>query len=173
MRDACPAHWLVVVRAEFPDAYARLMRTYAASPLIEVRLDRRQLERRQRTESVARERRQGDRRRIATGGATGRTHRLIQRTEAYEIVEADSRARAQCPDCQGLVEFEMPRFGELPARVDLNVVHVLAAAQRAEHFVEIDALRATGRSMFACRLRARSVPTWMMRPGPASRPPAD
>jgi len=170
MRDGTPAHWLVVVRSEFPDAYSRLMRTYSASPLVEVRLDRRQGARRQQTESVPRERRQGDRRRTATGRTAGGRHRLIQQTDTHEIVEADSRARTRCPDCQVIVEFDMPRFGELPLRVDLSVVHVTSESQRPEHFVDLEAFRATGRSIFACRLRARPVAAWM-RAGPPPSPP--
>jgi hypothetical protein len=52
----------------------------------------------------------------------------------------------------------MPRFGELPARLDLEVVHGASGGSRLQHVVEARAYRPSGRPFLACRMVARRRP---------------
>jgi len=77
------------------------------------------------------------------------------RTDAYDVFEAESVARPACPHGNRHLEFERPRLGELPARIDLSVRHTPSDSCGVKHFVGVQAFRATGRSPLACRLAAR------------------
>jgi len=166
--DTGTPHWVVVVHRDKPDVYPRLRRAYAGLALVQVLLDRRDGQRRRGAERPARERRQAERRRSTLPRGVSASHRLVQHTETHDVFEAESRVIARCPECRARVEFELPRFGELPARLDLSVFHLPSENHRVKHFVEAEAFRATGRSILACRLLARlagSVET----PGSAAR----
>lgn len=145
--------WLVVVARDRRDLLARLGRSFAGTPMIDLVLDRRQGERRRQDTPGPGDRRRGDRRRPATLARSSPAggYRLIQRAEGFDVFQAEARASARCPECAALIEFEMPRFGELPARLDLLVVHT----ERTPHAVETQAFRASGRPFLACRMLAR------------------
>ena len=153
--DTSTPHWVVVVHQDERDVYSRLRRAYDGLALVQVLLDRRDGQRRRAAEGPAGERRQADRRRSTLPRAVSASHRLVQRTETHDVFEAASHAVASCPRCRARVEFELPRFGELPARLNLSVFHLPSESHRVKHFVEADAFRATGRSILACRLLAR------------------
>ncbi len=149
--------WVIVVRRDRPEVYTRLQRSFAGSPLVEVILERRERERRRGANPADTDRRRADRRQPADGrspsSAGGR--RFLQRTAAYDVLEIDARLLMRCPRCDASLEVEMPRFGELPARLDLDVLHAPSEAHGVKHFVEAQAFRETGRSILACRLLAR------------------
>jgi hypothetical protein len=159
MKESMIPHWVVIVHEENPEVAARLRQTYRTLSLVEIVLDRRQRERRRAPSLLGSERRGRDRRRATASRpqVTGASHRLVQRTAAYDVYEAESVVHAECPRCDAHLEVEMPRFGELPARIDLDVFHTLSHAHGVKHFVEAQAFRATGRSILACRLLARST----------------
>ena len=159
MADTNTPHWVVIVRRERTDVYERLRRTFGGTTLVEVLLERRAGERRKGSARDRSERRQTERRRPAAlrGAPLTSSHRLVQHTEAYQVLEAESWVLMECPRCQAPLELEMPRFGELPARLDLEVLHQTSESHGIKHFVETQAYRATGRSLLACRLLARVV----------------
>jgi hypothetical protein len=128
-------------------------------PLVDILYDRRRAERRRSGRSVTADRRRGSRRqndarKNGLAAPPGR-YRVVERGNGYEVLEAEARVRAECPECQALIEFEMPRFGELPARLDLEVVHGASGGSRLQHVVEARAYRPSGRPFLACRMVAR------------------
>jgi hypothetical protein len=152
----------VVVRPEREELFARFRRSFGRMPLVDVLYDRRRGERRQSTRGVTAERRRGNRRQgdlrqdgLSTNPAG---YRVVERGDGYQVLEAEARVSAECPDCQALIEFEMPRFGELPARLDLDVVHGASGGSRLQHVVEACAYRPSGRPFLACRMVARRRP---------------
>jgi hypothetical protein len=132
-------HWLVVVQRDREDILARMRRTFGREPLVSVIADRRQADRR-RTPQL----RPG----LGTNG-----YRLVERSEGFLVFEAEARIPIDCGDCHIPLEFDMPRFGELPARLELHVVHPHGG--RGQHVVEAQAFRASGRPFLACRMVAR------------------
>ena len=159
MAETSTPHWVVIVRRERADVYERLRRSFAGTTLVEIQLDRRRGERRNGGARDRSDRRRTERRRPAAlrGAPMTGSHRLVQHTDAYQVLEAESRVLVECPRCQAPLELEMPRFGELPARLDLEVLHRTSESHGIKHFVEAQAYRATGRSLLACRLLARVV----------------
>jgi len=68
------------------------------------------------------------------------SHRLVQRTETHDVVRGRVPRRRQLSAVPGSgFEFELPRFGELPARLNLSVFHLPSESHRVKHFVEADA----------------------------------
>jgi len=122
-------------------------------------VDRRRGERRQRHRSPAVERRLADRRRSVAKGGTP-DYRLAYRGDGFDVYEATSFLSTQCGECGITVVFEMPRFGEPPARLELRVIHEEAESQpqplRARHLVEIQTFGVTGRPLLAARHLART-----------------
>jgi len=153
----------VVVRTEREELFARFRRSFARMPLVEVLHDRRRGERRRASASAAPDRRRGDRRQSDARKAgslleSPSGYRVVERGDGYQVLEAEARARAECPECEAALEFEMPRFGELPARLDLEVVHGGNGGSRLQHVVEARAYRPSGRPFLACRMVARRRP---------------
>lgn len=153
-------YWLIVVRPDRQELYVRLCRSFAQTPFVEVIVDRRNGDRRRGSTGVTSDRPRGDRRggdrrkpRALRAAATD-GYRLIERAEGFQVFEADGRVPVRCFECDTLVEFEMPRFGELPARLAVDVIHAEATQYRARHFVEALAYRASGRPFLACRVVA-------------------
>jgi hypothetical protein len=71
------------------------------------------------------------------------------------VYEATALAGARCPTCELTVRFEMPRFVEPPARLDLTVIHETVQPKHARHFVELQTFTSTGRALLASRVTAR------------------
>ena len=150
-----PPQWLIVVSQERRHIHARLRHSFAAGP-VEVILDRRQRERRRASVRVYTDRRGADRRGLPTlrDRPLDNGYRLIQQADGYQVYQAEGRVPARCPVCANALRFEMPRFVEPPARLDIEVIHSDRASS-AQHFVEIQAFRASGRSLLACRVMAK------------------
>ena len=158
-----PRRWVVVVWPDRASILGRLGRTFGQSSWVEVVVDRRRAERRQRSRSPALERRLADRRgSVAKGGIPG--FRLAYRGDGFDVYEATSFLSTHCGECGVTVIFEMPRFGEPPARLELEVIHEQTEAQhapgRARHLVEIQSFGATGRPLLAARQLARTRYPW-------------
>lgn len=129
--------------------------------LIPVVLDRRRGDRRRSdpAETAApSERRRLDRRRPVSPLARDQFRSLGYQLVYTLLAEPDAErvqvALAYCGECETLLEFEMPRFVETPARVEVKVGHVYSGSGMA-HPVELEAFLTSGRLLLACRLDAR------------------
>jgi hypothetical protein len=103
------------------------------------------------------ERRVGDRRRREDDRTRVPNYRLAHRGEGHDVFEANSPAGAQCPDCAVTVRFEMPRFVDPPAHLELAVVHEKGAPNRPRHFVELQSFTSTGRPILASRVAGQAM----------------
>jgi len=148
---------LVIVRRDRRDLYSKLRQSFEGTPFVEVTLDRRQEERRRDGGRVQGDRRRTVRRRPAMLGDQARTdgYRCVQKGNGFEFFQAEGRVTIKCPKCSMLLEFDMPRFGELPARLDIDLIHDQSPTRGLQHFVEAQAFRTSGRSLLACRMQAR------------------
>jgi len=152
--------WVIVVDQDQFHRYTELRRSFKATALVEVILDRRETERRRGGGSVTNDRRRDDRRGLggAERGEAG-GYRLAHRMDGCQVYEAEGWVSAQCPECRALLEFEMPRFGEPPARLELRMIHEVVRLQHAaasvRHSVETQAYSASGRELLFCRTAAR------------------
>lgn len=153
--DTVPPRWIIVVQPSRPETLASLRRTFQRSPWVEVLLDRRLGDRRQADAPPAVERRLADRRRREDDRTRVPDYRLAHRGEGHEVFESNSLAGARCPDCASTVRFEMPRFVEPPAHLELAVIHAAGEANRRRHFVELQSFTSTGRPLLASRVAAR------------------
>lgn len=154
--DPAPPRWVVVTRPDRPGLLDELVWRYRQAPWVEVLADRRRGERRQRQDPRATDVRLGDRR---SGDRTQRpAYRLAGHGEGFDVYEATGHAAARCPECGATVMFEMPRSGEPPARVDLQVAHDGQAVDqhRARHVVELLMYAFSGRPLMASRSFART-----------------
>jgi hypothetical protein len=84
-------------------------------------------------------------------------YRLAHRGDGHDVFEASTLAGAPCPDCEMTVWFEMPRFADPPARLELTVVHETVQPKRARHFVELQSFTSTGRPLLASRVSGRAT----------------
>jgi hypothetical protein len=152
--DAQRPRWVIVVQVTRPEVYAQLRRVFTGARWVEVVVDRRRGERRRRDELPEAERRLGGRRR-EDDSARVPEYRLAQHGDGHDVYEATTLAGAPCPECELTVRFEMPRFVEPPARLDLTVVHETVQPKHARHFVELQSFSTTGRTLLASRVTAR------------------
>lgn len=60
-----------------------------------------------------------------------------------------------CPTCASVVELELPRFPHPPARVEMEVAHVVGKDRDAQHYVEIAAFTVSGRMILSQRVPGR------------------
>jgi hypothetical protein len=152
--EAQRPRWVIVVQVTRPEVYTRLRRVFEGAPWVQVVVDRRRGERRRRDDLPEAERRLGGRRR-EDDSARVPEYRLAQHGEGHDVYEATALAGAPCPECELTVRFEMPRFVEPPARLDLTVVHETIQPKHARHFVELQSYSSTGRALVASRVTAR------------------
>jgi hypothetical protein len=153
-------YWLVIVEPGRPELEAKLRRTFGDGPLVQVLVDRRKADRRRQTGSVSAERRRRDRRQPLASSPTPATaaYRILERGDGFRVLQAVGRVGTQCDECGMALDFEMPRFAEVPARLELRVIHSAHASlapARAQHTVEAQAFRRSGRPFLACRMIAR------------------
>jgi hypothetical protein len=163
-----PARWLVIVRRDRAELQAWLRRSFDASPLVRVILDRRQAERRRASARVPRELRREERRQVlraADPDATGQ-YRLLRDGGDCRVLEATGRIPTRCPECQSDLEFELPRFADPPVRLRATVVHTPQPLGGVQHHIATEAFTASGRSLLACLIMARR-----RRAGPAGAVP--
>ncbi|MGH7318879.1 MAG: hypothetical protein ACRELA_04530, partial [Candidatus Rokuibacteriota bacterium] len=151
------AQWLIIVHRDKPDLYAKLRQSFNGASLVDVMFDRRQGDRRREREGTPTDRRRRDRRRPPSHRETSpEAHfRLIQQADGYLVFQAEGRVPVRCPECDAALEFEMPRFSEPPARLSVAVVHTQPSRSTVQHYAEVEAFKATGRSFLACRILAR------------------
>jgi hypothetical protein len=158
------AHWVIVVRADRPAAYARLRQHFAGSPWVDVVMDRRGIVKDRRIgpssgrgQSSAGERR-GDQRREWTAPSTSTpAFRRTSRGEDHDVYEATAPLPVRCPECGLMRTVELPAFAEPPVRLELKVVHDVTPHGLLRHVVEAQSLSATGRVLFTSQLRARPL----------------
>jgi hypothetical protein len=62
---------------------------------------------------------------------------------------------AACPECAAVIEFELPRFPQPPARLESEVIHTQQSESLAQHYVEIHAFTASGRPLLSHRVHAK------------------
>jgi hypothetical protein len=154
--DTSRPRWIIVVHPSRPDVHLSLRRTFQHAPWVEVLLDRRRGERRRADAPLETERRLGGRRREDDRGRVPE-YRLAHHGDGHDVFEASTLAGARCPECEQMVRFEMPRFAEPPARLDVTVVHENVQPKHARHFVELQSFTSTGRPLLASRVTARAV----------------
>lgn len=152
--DARRARWIIVVQVTRPEVYTKLRRTFEGAPWVEVVVDRRRGERRRRSDLPEAERRLVGRRREDDSTRLPE-YRLAYRGNGHDVYEATALAGARCPECEQTVRFEMPRFVEPPARLDVTVVHETIQPKHARHLVELQSFTSTGRALLASRITAR------------------
>jgi hypothetical protein len=104
---------------------------------VDVLAERWRGDRTQRQESRGADLRLGDRRGVPGDQTTRVAYRLALHGDGFDVYEATSHATARCPECGATVTFEMPRSGEPPTRLDLQVAHDAMAVDqhRARHVV--------------------------------------
>lgn len=149
--------WVIVAHVDQPEVFEMLRRSFGGSPWVEVVVDRRRGERRQRRGRAAEVERRSVGRRASDGHpAQHPAFRLTQYGEGAEIYEATGPESGRCFQCGALLSVEMPRFTEPPGRLDLTVVHETIPPNRARHAVDVQSFSATGRVLLASRLLART-----------------
>lgn len=155
--DTTRPRWIIIVEPSRPEILGGLRRTFQRVPWVEVLLDRRRGERRHADESSQSDRRLGDRRRREDDRTRVPDYRLAHRGEGHDVFELNSLAGARCPACEAMVRFEMPRFAEPPARLELTVAHETIQPKHARHVVELQSFTSTGRPLLASRVTARAA----------------
>jgi hypothetical protein len=156
--DALP-RWVVVTRPDRPGLLDELAWRYRRVPWAGVLADRRRGERRQRQEPRGTDLRLGERRGMPGDRSSRPAYRLAFRGDGFDVYEATGHAAALCPECGATVMFEMPRSGEPPTRLDLQVAHDPMAVDqhRARHVVELSMYAFSGRPLLASRSFVRTA----------------
>jgi hypothetical protein len=150
--------WVIVVRADRPQAYAKLRRNFAQSVWVDIVMDRRGGPSPGRGRAPAVERRGSQRPRGSATSAPAPAYRRAHRGDDFEVYEATGPLPARCPQCGVVVTVELPRLAEPPVRLELTVVHEAIPPATLRHVVEAQSLSATGRVLFALQLRASPGP---------------
>jgi hypothetical protein len=149
--------WVIVVRVDRSDTYPALRRSFAGSAWVEVTVDRRQGERRQRRDmQAATDRRLASRRSMDRDPAQVPLFRLAHQGAGFAVYEGTLPLPGRCSQCGAMVSMELPRFAEPPVRLELIVVHQPIQRDRARHVVELQSFSATGRVLLASRLLVRT-----------------
>jgi hypothetical protein len=150
--------WVIVAEAARPETYPVLRRNFAGSAWVEVVVDRRHGERRQRSRGQASttDRRLAGRRSMDRDPAQLSPFRFAHQGDGSAVYEATAPVPGRCPQCGAMVSVEIPRFVEPPVQLDLTVVHESIQPDRARHLVDLQSFSATGRVLLASRLLART-----------------
>ena len=156
------SRWLIVVQPNQSDLYEALRQSIKDDSPVMVIYDRRFRERRRGSESSRGDRRRTDRRQRRPGGWLYECE--VLRIEPAEDTGAAAAKRREappdvgtraCPECGVPLEFEMPRFPQPPARLEIQTIHAAARGPGVQHYVEIQAFSATGRPLLLQRNQAR------------------
>lgn len=155
--DAGAPRWVVVTRPDRAGLLDELAWRYRLAPWVSVLADRRLGERRQRRNLCATDLRLGERRDAPGNGTHPPSYRLARQGDGFDVYEATHHAAVRCPECDATVIFEMPRSGEPPTRLDLQVAHDPMAGNphRVRHVVELSMHAFSGRPLLAWRTFAR------------------
>ena len=145
--------WTIVARADRPEVFAALRRSFVGSVWVQVVVDRRRGQRRRSGGSAPGTERRGVGRRSADRLPTQvPDFRLAHRGDGFEVYEAIGPVSGRCSQCGTTLRVEIPRFTEPPARLELTVVHEAIPPNRARHVVEMQSFSATGRVLLASRI---------------------
>jgi hypothetical protein len=155
-----PIRWCLVVKPEQRELFDILQPRLEGSG-VEVLIERRSRERRRGSLGPPMDRRQNDRRRQ-------RPVALLSEVAPVEVAApaavgppgAASRPREAplthpCPTCASEIELELPRFPHPPARVEMEVAHVVGSNPGVQHYVEIAAFTVSGRLILSQRVPGR------------------
>jgi len=149
---------LVIVRQDRQYLHDRLSHLLAEVALVV--LDRRGWDRRQGDAPVEPDRRWMERRHLLRRRARDQFRTLgylfLYPTREFQKPQVGDYTPAFCPDCERVLDFEMPRFVEPPSRVDLEVSHILSGPG-VKHLIDLEAFVASGRPLVACQIRARDL----------------
>ena len=152
--------WLFIVHPGETALYQHLATRLAG--VARVVLDQRRGDRRRGRASVGSDRRRGDRRRLLPAGVTlarGLGYHLVYHSTQVDVYEVESPSvPAVCPECGMVLAFDMPRFAQPPAHVEL-VVHHTRGWETVAHAVEVHATGTSGQALLSCQLEARPY-TW-------------
>src|SRR5262245_48652678 len=161
--------WLFIVHAGETALYQRLATRLAG--VARVVLDQRRADRRSGRARVGADRRLGDRRRPVLAGLTlarGLGYHLVYHSRHVDVYEvASPSVPAVCPECGMVLAFDMPRFAQAPAHVELGV-HPTHGSETVVHAVEVHATGTSGQALLSCQLEARPY-TWSIE-GTADNP---
>jgi hypothetical protein len=148
----------LIVGQERPDLLARF--TERLGGVMPVLLDRRREARRRRAVPIAIERRRTERRQLLAHATRERFaalgYRLVYSPGPEAAGGDDLAAPAFCGECERILDLELPLFVETPARVDLDVRHLIARG-RVQHRVGLEAFLDSGRRLLACQVNAREI----------------
>ena len=149
--------WTIVARADRPEVFAALRRSFVGSVWVQVVVDRRRGQRRRSDDSPPGTERRGVGRRTADRPPTQASEfRLAHRGDGFEVYEAMGPVSGRCSQCGAILGIELPRFTEPPARLELTVVHEAIGRDGGRHVVEMQSFSATGRVLLASRLIVQS-----------------
>lgn len=156
--------WLIVVQHAQHDLYEVVREGFQSLGVVVI-LDRRLADRRRGGAGPGVERRGADRRQRrpmawaypfqpsdVLGPDIGRLDLTAGPTP---LPEATGLVDKTCPECTVVVEFEMPRFPEPPARVEIAVVHRTDQTFGVQHYVEVHAVTEAGRALPRQRVQAQ------------------
>jgi hypothetical protein len=143
--------WLIVVQPHRRELYEVLRRSLKEEGPVMVIYDRRVRERRRGSLSSGADRRRTDRRQRRPSGVLYECEilKFEEKGPARAAPPASPPAARVCPECGLEVEFEMPRFPQPPARLEIETLHA-----GAQHLIEIHAFTATGRPLLSQRIQA-------------------
>lgn len=143
-------HWLIVLQGNQRALYDALRASLKPDSPVTVMYDRRLRERRRGSDSPRGDRRRADRRQRRPSGwlYEGEVVRIVESPAPGPAASAVPAGRA-CAECGVELEFEMPRFPQPPARLEVETIHA-----GGQHFVEIHAFTATGRPLLSQRNQA-------------------
>ena len=153
-----PTRWLFVVQADHADLHDRLR--HRLGGIARVILDRRRGSRRRERATVRADQRRLDRRQGPLPTERTATYRLVYQTDGLQVYEARAHIPALCPECNLLLTLEMPHLVQVPARVELDIIHAPSSGE-ARHFIDIRAATSSGRTLLACRVEAQRY-TWTL-----------
>jgi hypothetical protein len=143
--------WIVVVQATQAELCAWLQERLGDQAL--VLIERRDQDRRRETQRVGNERRLASRRQqrfVARVYEAAAVEGLQPEKEGGRALAA-LEALARCAACGRLLTYELPRFPQAPARIDVEAVHLSPIT----HAVDIRAVTRSGRLLVNQRVRAR------------------
>ncbi len=154
-----PRRWLIIVQPHQQELYDLLKRSLPHDAPITLMYERRLRERRRGSDAPRLDRRRVDRRRrrgsalIYEGGGqtTGECH-APPVASAKAVGSGQPEMSKTCPECGVGLQFEMPRFPQSPARVDIEVIHTRAPSG-VQHQVEIAAFSWSGRPLLVQRVQ--------------------
>ncbi len=141
--------WILVVGREAPRPLYELLRERLEGSGVAVVLDRRD----RRAGAAVGERRIAERRRDRPLAVLAEPGGAPLGAVGPAPDAASPPATEQCPRCGVSLEFDLPRFPQAPARLEMQVAH--PDPRNGGHYVEIAAFTVSGRLLLSQRVPAR------------------